>query len=153
MNEQSNDKAVRDLYHQLLDGWNRHSADNFADCYTEDGSSVGFDGSQMNGRAEIQSTLAQIFADHVTAAYIGKVHEVRFLTPDVAMLRAVVSMIPPGKSDINPERNAIQSLVAVKENGQWRIALFHNTPAKFDGRPELAAALTEELRQLLPKTT
>jgi uncharacterized protein (TIGR02246 family) len=145
--------AVSGLYHQLLDSWNRHSADDFAACFTEDGSSVGFDGSEMNGRGEIQAALARIFADHVTAAYISIVREVRFLAPDVAMLRAVVGMIPPGKSDINPERNAIQSLVAVRGNDQWRIALFHNTPVRFDGRPEVAAALTDELRQMLPKTS
>jgi hypothetical protein len=39
--------------------------------------------------------------------------------------------------------------VAAKRAGHWRIALFQNTPAQFHGRPELAKALTEELRQLL----
>jgi hypothetical protein len=58
-------------------------------------------------------------------------------------------MLPPGKSDINPAVNTIQSLVAVKQAGQWRIALYQNTPAQFHGRPELSQALTEELRQLL----
>src|SRR5688572_19514258 len=153
MNAQVDETAVKGLYQQLLDSWNRHSADDFAACFTEDGSSVGFDGSQMNGRGEIQSTLAKIFGDHVTAAYIGIVREVRFLGPETAMLRAVVGMVPPGQSDINPDRNAIQSLVAVKEKGQWHIALFQNTPAQFHGRPEAATALTKELRQVLPKTS
>jgi uncharacterized protein (TIGR02246 family) len=74
---------------------------------------------------------------------------VRFLTPDVAILRAVVGRVPPGQSDLNPAANAVQSLVAVKQDDQWRIALFQNTPAQFHGRPELAQKLTEELRQLL----
>ncbi len=58
-------------------------------------------------------------------------------------------MHPPDQKEINPAANAIQSLVAVRASSGWRIAHFQNTPAQFHGRPELADALTEELRQLL----
>jgi hypothetical protein len=61
------------------------------------------------------------------------------------LLRGVVGMVPPGQSALKSERNAVQSLVAVLEGGQPRIALFHNTPARFDGRPQLAEQLTAEL--------
>lgn len=145
----ADEAEVSALYHRLLDCWKRQDADGYADLIAEDGNLVGFDGSQINGRAEIQSNLRQIFAHHQTSAYIGKIKEVRFLTPDVAILRAVVGMIPHGQSDIDPAVNAIQSLVAVKQDGGWQIALFQNTPAQFHGRPELAEALTKELRQLL----
>jgi len=137
------------LYQKLLDAWNRRDVSDFAALFAENGSSVGFDGSQMNGRAEIKTTIGQIFADHQTAVYVGKVREVRVLTPDVALLRAVVGMVPPGQVDLNPAANAIQSLVAAKHNGTWQIALFQNTPAQFHGRPDVAHQLTEELRQLL----
>ena len=137
------------IHRRLLKSWNDHDAAAFAALFDEDANVVGFDGSPMNGRIEIEATLRQIFADHVTAAYVGKVRGVRFLTPEVAVLRAVVGMVPPGGADINPAVNAIQSLVAARHEGQWRIALFQNTPAQFHGRPELSAALTEELRQLL----
>jgi uncharacterized protein (TIGR02246 family) len=149
-NTPSSDEAqIRALYQQLLDGWNRRNAHDFPALVAEDGNLVGFDGSQMNGRVEIESEIGRIFADHETAAYLGKVREVRFLTPDVAILRAVVGMVPPGQTDINPTVNAVQSLVAANRDGQWRIALFQNTPAQFHGRPDLAQQLTEELRQLL----
>jgi uncharacterized protein (TIGR02246 family) len=74
---------------------------------------------------------------------------VRFLTPETAILRAVAGMVPAGQTDLNPAVNAVQSLVAAKSMGRWRIALFQNTPAQFHGRPELAQKLTEELRKLL----
>jgi uncharacterized protein (TIGR02246 family) len=153
MNVQSfqapNEIEVRALYSHLLDAWYKRNAAEFAALFDEDGNQVGFDGSQVNGRTEIQSHLSGIFADHMTAAYVGKVREVRFLSVEVAILHAVVGMIPHGKTDINPATNAIQSLVAVKREGQWRIALFQNTPAQFHRRPELAEQLTEELRKLL----
>ncbi|HZR44095.1 MAG TPA: SgcJ/EcaC family oxidoreductase [Ktedonobacteraceae bacterium] len=140
---------VRALYRELLDSWNRRSADAYATLFVDDGNVIGFDGSQMNGQAEIASTLQQIFSDHVTAPYVSKVSDVRFLTPEVTVLRAIVGMVPPGQADINPAVNAIQTLVAIRRDGTWRISLFQNTPAQFHGRPELVQQMTEELRQLL----
>ena len=147
---ETDEANVRALYKRLLDAWNQCNAPAYAALFTKDSNVVGFDGSQLNGSAEILASLSQIFANHVTSAYVAKVREVRFLANDVALLRAVVGMVPPGKSDINPAVNAIQTLVAVRREGEWRIALFQNTPAQFHGRPELAQQLTEELRALLP---
>ena len=143
------DTEIRTLYFQLLDAWNRRSAIDFAAPFDLDGNLVGFDGSQVDGREAIEAHIGQVFRDHQTAAYIGKIREVRLRTPDVAMLRAVVGMIPPGQADINPALNAIQSLVAAKQEGGWRVVLFQATPAQFHGRPELVQQLTDELRQLL----
>ena len=145
----SDEAEVRSLYERLLDAWNKRDAAAYAALFEDGANVVGFDGSQMTGRSEIETTLAQIFAHHQTASYVSKVREVRLLTPDVAILRAVVGMVPPGQTDINPAVNAIQSLTAVKRDGRWQIALFQNTPAQFHGRPELAQQLTEELRQHL----
>jgi uncharacterized protein (TIGR02246 family) len=149
MSSQSPDDAVRALYHGLLDAWNRRSAREMAAPFAEAGNLVGFDGSVVNGRVDIEAHLTPIFTDHVTARYVGKVREVRFLSPDVAVLRAVVGMVPPGGTDINPAVNAVQTLVAVRQNGEWRVEVYQNTPAAFHGRPDLSAALTEELRALL----
>jgi uncharacterized protein (TIGR02246 family) len=147
----SEEDDVRSVYHGLLDAWNTRDAAAYAALFDDGANVVGFDGSQMTGRSEIETTLAQIFAHHQTAAYVSRVREVRRLTPDVTILRAAVGMVPPGQTDINPAVNAIQTLVAVRRDGGWRIALFQNTPAQFHGRPELAHQLTEELRQLLAK--
>ena len=143
--------VIEHLYKQLNDAWNNQDASEYASLFAENSSVVGFDGSQMNSKREIESEISKIFAHHQTAAYVGKVREVRFLSTDTALLRAVVGMVPPGQNDINPVVNAIQSLVAVKDKDIWRIALFQNTPAQFHGRPELAEELTKELRQLLRK--
>ena len=133
------------LYGRLLQAWNARDAVAFADQVTGSGSSVGFDGSQMDGRDAIHSELARIFADHTPASYVAKVREVRGLGSGVALLRAVAGMVPPGGRTLKPERNVIQSLVAVLDEGKPRVALFQNTPARFDGRPELEAQLTAEL--------
>jgi uncharacterized protein (TIGR02246 family) len=111
---------------------------------------IGFDGSAERGRGDIFAHLQPIFEHHPTASYVTKVREVRLLGTETGLLRAIVGMVPVGASDIKPEVNAHQTVVAVKQDGAWRIALFQNTPAQFHGRPELVEQMTNELRQLLP---
>ena len=151
--ESEEDAAARveslTVYRHLLDAWNARDAAAFADLFSDDGSVVGFDGSPMNGCEEIASTLKAIFGSHPTARYVAKVRDVRRLAADVLLVRSVVGMVPPGKAELNPAVNAIQSLVAVGRGADMRIALLHNTPAAFHGRPELAEQLTRELTAVL----
>ena len=119
---------VRALYRQMLACWNKRSAEEIVALFVEDGSVVGFDGSPLNGRTEIEAEMSRIFAHHQTAAYVGKIREVRFLTAAVALLRAVAGMVPPGQTDINPAVNVIQTLVAAKRDGAWRIAAVSEHP-------------------------
>jgi uncharacterized protein (TIGR02246 family) len=137
---------VRRLYQQLLEAWNRRSAESMARLFLPDAVVIGFDGSQMIGAGAVEEELARIFADHVPARYVGLVRGVRFPATDTAVLHAVAGMVPPGKRAIKPENNAVQILTAVKKaQGRWAIAAYQNTPARFDGRPELASQLTGEL--------
>jgi uncharacterized protein (TIGR02246 family) len=149
MTNSADTKAIEALYGALLDAWNRQDAKGYAALFSDDANMIGFDGSQIEGREAIETHIGAIFRDHKTATYVWKVREIRLLTPEIAVLRGVVGMIPPGKTDIMPERNAIQSLVLEKLGNHWEISLFQNTPARFDGRPEVAEALTEELRKLI----
>jgi uncharacterized protein (TIGR02246 family) len=158
MSETFVETSVVALYEALLQAWNGRDAAAMARLYSQRGSQVGFDGSVANGAEEIESQLAPIFADHPTAAFIGKVREVRSLDSNTAILRAVAGMVPPGKNKIVPDRNAIQTLVASRDSsGDWRVEtfhntpMFHNTPAAFDGRPEERMKLTEELQEMLPQ--
>ena len=145
----ANEAEIRALHGRLLAAWNARDAKAFGDQFTEDGEQVGYDGSQVAGAAAITDNIGQIFAHHPTARYLALVRSVRFVTVEVAVLRAEVGMVPPGGDDINPDRNAVQSLVAVAGPDGWRVALFHNTPAQFHGRPEASEALTTELRAAL----
>jgi hypothetical protein len=65
------------------------------------------------------------------------------------MLRAVAGIVPHGQADLDPSLNSVQTLIAVEHHQGWRVALYHNTPAAFHGRPEAVRALTDELRQRL----
>jgi uncharacterized protein (TIGR02246 family) len=141
--------ATRKLYADIQRCWNERNAEAFARLFTRNGNMVGFDGSQVNGHEEIESHLSTVFASHETAAYVGKVREVRLLGQEVTLLRAVAGMVPPGGSDLNPEVNTVHTLVAGNQGDNWRVELFQSTPAAFHGRPDAREQLTEELGKVL----
>jgi uncharacterized protein (TIGR02246 family) len=143
-------RAVSNLYRRLIEGWNARDANAMASLLGPDALVIGFDGSQMSGAGEVRAELGRIFADHDTAAYVTKVRSVNPLGSDAALLHAVAGMVPPGGSEIMPERNAVQVVVAQREVDSWTVALFQTTPAEFHGRPDLVEALTAELAELLP---
>lgn len=145
----ADEAGVRALYFSILAAWNRRDAAGMAGLFTDDGTVVGFDGSQNTGRGEIESTQRMIFEHHMTGRYVGIFRDARFLSDDVALARMVAGVVPDGQDDINPEINSVQSLVAVRQEGRWLAAHYHNTPAAYHGQPELAAALTAELREAL----
>ena len=133
-----------------MDGWNSGDGNAFAAAFAEDADFVAFDGTQFKGRQQIASFHQQLFDLYLKGTrLVGKVRSVRFLTPNVAVMHAVGGTVMPGQSDLEPERISIQTLVATKRDGEWHLAAFHNSRAQYMGRPELAQALTEELRQLL----
>jgi len=146
MNESQNVKVV---YEQFIRAWNNRDAEGMASLFAEQGEMIGFDGSQANGPEEILAHLSPVFRDHPTAPYVNMVKEIRFLGTDVAMLRAIAGMVPPGQSDILPAVNAHHTLIAVHSEKGWQIELFQNTPAQFHGTPELVEQMTDELRKLI----
>src|SRR5689334_21777375 len=110
---------IRGLYAQLLDAWNHRDAQAMAGLLRQDALVVGFDGSQLVGAAAAQEELGRIFRDHVPARYVGIVRSVNLLAPEIAVLHAVAGMVPPGRREIKPENNAVQTLTAVKHEGRW----------------------------------
>jgi uncharacterized protein (TIGR02246 family) len=138
--------VVGDLYERLISAWNERSAKDFSGCFAATGNVVGFDGTQMDGAAQIEQALQDVFGHHPTAQYVTIVRELRSVGNGAMLLRAVAGMIPPGVDKIKSDVNAIQSMVAQRDDTGFKIALFQNTPAQFHGRPEANEALTKELQ-------
>jgi uncharacterized protein (TIGR02246 family) len=147
----ADEAAIRALYQQVIDGWNAGSGDAFAAPFEEDADQVGFDGTHFKGRKEIASFHQHLFDMFLKGSrLVGKVRSVRFVTSDVAVMHAVGGTVMAGQTDLDPERNSVQTLVAVKrKNGKWRLAAFQNTRAAYIARPEESQKLTEELPALL----
>jgi uncharacterized protein (TIGR02246 family) len=127
-NDSADEAAIRALYQQLMDGWNQGSGDAFAAVFTEDGDLIGFDGTHFKGRQEIAPFHQRLFDKWLKGSrLVGEVKDVRFLSPDVALMHAVGGTVMRGKTDPVPERDSIQTLVATRQDGEWRLAAFQNT--------------------------
>jgi uncharacterized protein (TIGR02246 family) len=141
--------AVRALYRQIINAWNRRSPIAIAELFAEDGVVIQCDGLELKGRDDIVSGHKQLFGDHHIGAFVGKVRSITFPDTDVAVLRAVAGMVMPGQTDFDSRLNTIQTLVAARHDGRWQVVLFQNTPAQFKDRPDEAAVLADELRRQL----
>jgi uncharacterized protein (TIGR02246 family) len=112
----------------MMAGWNQGSGAAFAAAFTEDGHLVGFDGTHFRGRAEVAPFHQELFDKWLKGTrLVGRVTDIRFLSPDIALLHAVGGTIARGKSTPAPDRDSIQTLVATRQNGQWHLAAFQNT--------------------------
>jgi uncharacterized protein (TIGR02246 family) len=145
--------AVRGLYQAFMDGWNQGSGAAIAAVFTEDGDLVAFDGTHFRGRQEIAPFHQELFDRWLKGSHlVGHVTAVRFPSPDVAVMHAVGGTVLRGRSEPAPERDSIQTLVATREQGEWRLAAFQNTRLRPIGRHAatfLAWAISDWLWKLL----
>jgi uncharacterized protein (TIGR02246 family) len=149
----ADESAIRELYQQLMDGWNQGSGDAFASVFTEGGDLIGFDGTHFQGRAEIASSHQVLFDKWLKGTWlVGRVENVMFPADDVAVVHAVGGTIMPGKSNPSPERDSIQTLVATKHEGEWRFTAFQNTRVRPMGQ-NLAAVVVWKLSDVLWKVS
>jgi uncharacterized protein (TIGR02246 family) len=120
--------AVRALYSGLMDGWNRGSADAFAAPFADEFDFIAFDGVRFRSREELVRFHQPLFETHLKGTrLVGDVTDVRFLEPRVAVMHARGGTVLRGKSRPAPERDSMQTLVAVKYTGEWRLVAFQNT--------------------------
>jgi hypothetical protein len=121
LDSNANDEAaVRHLYQQLMDGWNKGSGDAIAALFAEDGVLVAIlvpfakrlpqqrgcanDGTAFKGRQEIVSFHQPLFDTWLKGTrLIGEVTGVQFLTTDIAVMHAIGGTIMRGKS--KPDRS------------------------------------------------
>jgi uncharacterized protein (TIGR02246 family) len=136
------------LYLRLLEAWNERSPDDYAALFAEDGTAIGFDGSEIGG-PDLAGHLRSIFADHATARYVAVVRRVQALGSDIALLISTAGMLTPDGQTVNPSLNAVHTMLAATRAGAWQIVLFQNTPAQYHGRPDLAEQHTNELQRSL----
>jgi uncharacterized protein (TIGR02246 family) len=135
-------REVRALYTRAMDGWNIGSGAAFAAPFADACDFVAFDGVRFRGRDELVRAHDPLFKTHLRGTrLVGDVTDVRFVGNDVAVLHAHGGTVPRGKSRPAPERDSIQTLVAVKRDGQWQLIAFQNTRVRPIGRNVLGTLL------------
>lgn len=125
---QTDEAKIHALFEDLLEDWGRGDGEAYGSRFTEDADYVAFDGSHTKGRADIASSHQELFDRFLKGTRLtGHVLSVKFLTPDVAVIHATGGTVMRGKTRPSPERDSVQTLIAVKCEEKWRFAAFHNS--------------------------
>ena len=124
----ADETAVRGAFQRLLDAWARGDGPGYGAGFTDDADYVAFDGSRTVGRPAIADSHQRLFGTWLRGTRLtGRIETVRFLGPDVALVHATGGTIFAGEAAPRPSRDSIQTLVAVRRDGEWRFTAFHNT--------------------------
>ncbi|GAA1096747.1 SgcJ/EcaC family oxidoreductase [Nocardiopsis composta] len=124
--------AITAALERLTDAWNAGDAAAYGAQFTEDAGYVAYDGSTMNGRAEIEHVHRVLFEGPLRGSRLegsgaGDAPP-RFIRPGVAVLQHGGGARPDGAAELADDRLSVATLVLVEEGpGDWRIAAFHNT--------------------------
>jgi uncharacterized protein (TIGR02246 family) len=146
---QTDEAQILALFEDLLGDWGRGDGEAYGSRFTEHADYVAFDGTRTRGRREIATSHQQLFDKWLKGTRLtGRVLSIKFPSPDVAIVHATGGTVMRGKTKPSPERDSIQTLVAVREGTVWRFAAFHNSrvrPIGNDPATFLIWALTDRL--------
>ncbi len=135
--------AVRALITRAEQAWAAGDARAYAAVFSPDADYVTFMGTHHKGREAIEACHVPLFEKYQKGSRIdSEITQVRLLTPDVALVHGKGALVK-GSRRRTPRRTKVQTWVAVRRNGEWEIAAFHNTKyhwilapltARFDAR-------------------
>jgi uncharacterized protein (TIGR02246 family) len=128
--ENDDEGAVRNVLAEYTVSWNRHDTAAVGRLFTENCDYVNITGVHWKGVQEIVQQHAELFQNRLkTAGRTLTGAEVRFSTPDVALVHATWDVTgsshPTGKAV--PVLKEITTMVMVKTDGKWLITAFQDT--------------------------
>jgi uncharacterized protein (TIGR02246 family) len=123
-------QAIRDVLARLYQAWEAGDADAFVADYTEDATVVQ-PGVYKRDREEIRTTMAAAFAGPLNGSRAtDDPSAIRFLSDDTALVISEGGIIFPGQDTVASEGLVRASWVLGRRDGGWRVAGYHNSPAR-----------------------
>ncbi|APU15742.1 MULTISPECIES: SgcJ/EcaC family oxidoreductase [Actinoalloteichus] len=121
--------AVRRLPQRIMDAWAAHDGAAFADVFTEDGSLILPGDVFLQSRAQIGAFMSAAFAGPFQGTrVVGEPVAVKFLGPTTCLVLTRGGIRAPGEPEVAPERAVRASWLLVKQDDEWRITAYQNTP-------------------------
>jgi uncharacterized protein (TIGR02246 family) len=121
--------AIQQLSARMAEAYNKGDVSGVAANFTPDGHLISGDGTHLHTPAGIEHYLAELRAKlpKGTRFVITAITDVRFPTPDVAVVTSEDGWLFPGETTSAEKNKGIQSLVAVWREGTWRVVLVERT--------------------------
>ncbi|HET6634868.1 MAG TPA: SgcJ/EcaC family oxidoreductase [Streptomyces sp.] len=121
--------AVKAVLQGLVDAWGRGDAEAYGAMFTEDAGYTTFVGTFYQGRRDIVNSHRILFAKFLHGTQLAdEIVDISFPSPGVAVVNGRGDTYKGERPD---KLTKVQTYTLVRqEDGQWRIAAFHNTKRK-----------------------
>lgn len=122
--------AIRRTISEWSSAFDRHDAHSCAMRFVADGDFVSVSGLTFHGREAIEHHYSVAFSSTLKSAHrTDTVKSIRFLSPKIASVDVDWEMTGSRTAEgtQRPPRKGLLEPVLVKQNGQWLIAVFHET--------------------------
>lgn len=124
--QRGDEDSIRALVDQQVKGWAAGDPAAYASVFTADADYVTFLGSHYTGRDAIAASYVPLFRKLLKKTQLSiDITQVRFLTPDVALVHANASVVRGARRNRRSAR--VNTSVAVRIDGRWRLAASQNT--------------------------
>jgi uncharacterized protein (TIGR02246 family) len=119
--ENYDETTIKDFLTNMIDGWNRGNAAEFAAHFARDADFIAFEGTHLKGRDQILGFHQRLFDTELKGTRLeGGVKFVRLLGPALAVMHAWATTTLPGQTNTSPSRDSMQLFIATKRDGEWR---------------------------------
>jgi uncharacterized protein (TIGR02246 family) len=127
-NLESDQAAVAAVPGQIVAAWAKQDGDAFARTFTPDGTMI-LPGVYRKGQNEIRAYMTAAFAGPLEHTRVtGAPIDLRFLTPDSALVITRGGVLEPGEAEVPDERAIRATWVVVRCDDGWRLAAYQNSP-------------------------
>lgn len=117
--------AIRALYKNFSETWNKHDAKALAEMWALDGDHVEPDGHHADGRDAIQDLLAKQHKSVFKTTQLAlAIEDVWFMTENVALVDgtySITGIVAPDGSAVPPRKGNLTAILLM-EGGKWWIA-------------------------------
>lgn len=128
--------AIRGKVDQFVKAYNAKDAQAVAELFLKQAFLVDEDDNVVQGRENIEAIFADLFAENPDTGVEVNVESIRFITSSLAVELGSTTTVPP--AGVAPESGRY-SCVHVLQNGDWKMGVIRDIPAKPTHRDQLQA--------------
>jgi uncharacterized protein (TIGR02246 family) len=126
-------QAIHEVFSALSHAWQQGNGKAYSEIFTPDADYVTFFGQHLKGRSEIDHAHQALWNGPLRGSRLiadSNDMKLRFLTPELAIAHATGAVMMRWQKKAPASRDSINTNVLVKQNGEWKIAAFHNCRIK-----------------------
>jgi uncharacterized protein (TIGR02246 family) len=120
--------AIAGLTQKVVSAWAHHDAETFASVFADDGTMI-LAGAYCEGREQVSAYMAEQFKGRYKGTQVtGTPISIRSLGPDVAILLSLGGVLEAGETEVSADSAIRASWLAIRQDGDWCLAAYQNTP-------------------------